>query len=341
MKLNLENLISIIVPVYNSAKVVKRCIDSIINQNYSNWELIIVNDGSTDSSLSICEEYEKIDKRIHIVDKENGGVSSARNRGILQAKGNYICFVDSDDLIEPSFLSVLTSSIKESNPDLTICGMKKISANGDNESILPKKYCIKGKVAIANFVQRHYLEWLVSSPWGKLYKKSQLPIRGFDETISLGEDLKFNIEYFQKISSIEIVPEALYNYYDNEGSLTKSYKPGHLEAINEIYSITKKYIEGIEGVDLRLLKYVNYKLFSFCVSFMSQNMKLSNKQDEKEFIKQIVDNNNLQDAILSLPQLDIVRRLYVKAIARKNVNTLYVYSKIKQKFIDNLRQKHF
>ena len=335
MKLNLEDLISIIVPVYNSAKVLKRCIDSIINQDYSNWELVIVNDGSTDSSLSICKKYEKDDSRIHVVDKENGGVSSARNQGILHTNGKYICFVDSDDSIAPSFLSVLIKSIKGSNADITICGMTTISVNGSNDSIPTKSNCINGQIAIANFVQRHYLEWLISSPCGKLYKKSQLPPGGFNEAISLGEDLKFNVEYFHKINSIKLVPEALYNYYDNEGSLTKSYKPGHLEAINEIYSMTKKYVESVEGADLRLFKYVNYKLFSFCVSFMSQNMKESSIQDEKKFIKLIIDNGNLQDAILSLPRLDIVRRLYVKAIKRKNITTLYIYSWLKHKFIDN------
>ena len=295
----------------------------------------MVNDGSTDDSLSICREYAVKDKRVYVIDKKNGGVSSARNAGINQAKGEYICFVDSDDSIAPSFLSALTKSMKDSNADITICGMTTISINGSNDSIPSMSNCIKGQIAIANFVQRHYLEWLISSPWGKLYKKSQLTPGGFDEAISLGEDLKFNVEYFRKIHSIKLVSEALYNYYDNEGSLTKSYKPGHLEAINEIYSMTKKYVESVEGADLRLFKYMNYKLFSFCVSFMSQNMKESSIQDEKKFIKLIIDNGNLQDAILSLPRLDIVRRLYVKAIKRKNITTLYIYSWFKHKFIDN------
>lgn len=331
-----EKLISIIVPIYNSSKVIQRCIDSILMQSYKNWELILINDGSVDNSLAICSMYKKANSNIYIIDKENGGVSSARNAGLALSKGEYICFVDSDDSLSPSYLSCLMQSIECNNADLAICGMNIISS-GCTKKMIPASAHIEGKIEIANFVQRHYLEWMISSPCGKLYKRKHMPLYGFEKKISLGEDLKFNIEYFSRIKSLEIQASALYNYFDTEGSLTKSYKPEHLDSIIDIYDLTKKFIENIEGANRSLFKYVNYKLFSFCISFMSQNMRNCNKIEEKKFIKQIINNENLQNAILFLPRLDFVRYLYAKAIRKKYVNVLYYFTWLKFMFIDKYR----
>ena len=123
------NTVSIIVPIYNSEKYLPQCIESILNQTYKNFELILVNDGSTDNSLSICESYAQKDERIEILNLQHNGVSNARNNGISKAKGEFICFVDSDDKIEKDFLLVLTNLQNKYNSDIAEVDFKYLNDN--------------------------------------------------------------------------------------------------------------------------------------------------------------------------------------------------------------------
>lgn len=115
-------LISIIIPVYKTEQYLKRCVESVLAQTYQDLEIILVNDGSPDNSLKICYEYAEMDRRIKVVNKENGGVASARNAGIDLAAGEYIGFVDSDDYIEPDMFELLVGLINEYKADISICG---------------------------------------------------------------------------------------------------------------------------------------------------------------------------------------------------------------------------
>lgn len=324
----INELVSIIVPVYNSEKRIERCIESIIKQTYQNWELILVNDGSLDNSLKICNDYSNHDSRIKVYSQKNKGVSEARNLGIYHAKGEFVCFVDSDDSVDDRLLEVLINNQKDS--DLVICGMNRI-INQKVEINCIENTTISGQEMIVDFMQKYYLFWLVSSPWGKLYKKMYIPRSGFDKDISLGEDLKFNIAYFKNISNIKVISESLYNYYDNDYSLTKVYKKGNYEAIDNIYDVTKKYVLLFNDESSIKFKNVNYKFFSFCVSFMSQNMINENKKERKELIKRICNNTNLRQAILNLPEISFIYKIYVFALKKKRTKELYLLSWIKFK----------
>jgi len=127
--MNEKNKISIIVPIYNSEKYLKRCIESILKQTYTNIELILINDGSEDKSLEICEEYKKNDERIIIVNKENEGVSVARNIGIEKATGELISFVDADDYLEATFLQELLDIMEKYNVNYVACGYNTVYDN--------------------------------------------------------------------------------------------------------------------------------------------------------------------------------------------------------------------
>lgn len=130
MKLN-ESLVSVIVPVYNAEKYLKKCMESILKQTYENIELILINDGSIDKSLDICNQFSKRDRRIRVIDKDNSGVSDTRNLGIMLAKGKYLCFVDSDDYIEENYIEKMILNTDEST--LTMCGyfIETSMENGD------------------------------------------------------------------------------------------------------------------------------------------------------------------------------------------------------------------
>ena len=121
--------ISIIIPVYNTENYIEKCIDSIIKQTYSNIEIFLINDGSTDNSLNICKKYEIIDKRINVIDIKNKGVSNARNIGLNLCKGNYITFIDSDDFVEKDYIKTMYNKIKENNVDVVISNPIKFINN--------------------------------------------------------------------------------------------------------------------------------------------------------------------------------------------------------------------
>ena len=118
----MNELVSIVVPIYNTEQYISKCIESLINQTYKNLEIILIDDGSTDNSFNICKKYQKEDERIKLFHKENGGVSSARNYGIKKATGEYICFCDSDDYYSLEALTIMTDTIRDSNADLCCFG---------------------------------------------------------------------------------------------------------------------------------------------------------------------------------------------------------------------------
>lgn len=325
----MDMMVSIIIPIYNSEKYLRRCIDSVLWQTYLNWELLLVNDGSKDASLKICMEYAAKDSRIKLISKLNGGVSSARNKGIHLAQGEFICFIDSDDYIDKDMIMKLIIAMNESNTDIIICGIKRIIKTKEEIFISPSKI-IHDKKDICLFVADNYLKWLISSPCGKLYKRSLLPANLFNEEFSLGEDLQFNIEYFERINSMTIIDEPLYCYTTNNSSLTHTYRKKHYETMCSIYKYTLGYFNRtVESNSSFMLKNVNYKLFSFCISFMYQNINVSSKKDEMLFIKEICDNNYIREAIKELPRLNFIRKVYVIAIRHKCIKVLYLLSKIK------------
>ena len=120
-----EELISIIVPVYNVKDYLKKCVDSILKQSYNNIEVILVDDGSTDGSSIICDELKAMDSRVLVIHKENGGLSDARNCGVKEAKGKYVCFVDSDDFVDKDFVKILYTNIVDKSCDIAICRYEK------------------------------------------------------------------------------------------------------------------------------------------------------------------------------------------------------------------------
>jgi len=225
-----ESLVSIIIPVYNAEKYLSNSIESILNQTHKKIELILVNDGSTDNSSLICDEYAEIDHRVKVIYQKNGGPSSARNNGIKIATGKYIQFVDSDDTIEPTMTHRLVESMNN-DVQLALCGYKSFETiNGKTiirKSIPFLKGTYKNKDFIKCFVEL-FKGNLINSLCNKLYVnkiiiKSNLH---FNEEVHMGEDLLFNLEYFKLCSNFSIIDIPLYNYIvsNNNNSLTESFK---------------------------------------------------------------------------------------------------------------------
>lgn len=215
----MENqLISIIVPIYNVEKYLKKCIESIINQTYKNIEIILVDDGSPDNCGIICDEYSQKDKRIIVIHKENGGLSDARNKGIDIAKGDYLTFIDSDDFVNIDYIEKLYNSIKLNNTKLAQCGISKVNEN--NEIIEKLNYdenYIKTSHEILNELYgKHLIENVVV--WNKMYAKELFKnIRFPVGKIHEDEFTTYKLIYYSK--NVAIVSDSLYNYRQNNASI--------------------------------------------------------------------------------------------------------------------------
>ena len=212
------DLVSIIVPVYNTEAYLPDCLDSIVNQTYKDIEIILVDDGSTDNSGRICDEYAKQDNRIVVIHKENGGVSSARNRGIDISNGKFICFIDSDDTIDKLYVETLAVAINDDEVDLVLCNVRDIWINRISEKRKIKEY-LSGDF----FADYYKLINLLRFPVLKLYKSQIIKKYNlkFYEDIVCAEDQIFNFEYYIHISKYVYIDKAYYNYYHrNNGSLS-------------------------------------------------------------------------------------------------------------------------
>lgn len=212
-------LISIIVPVYNAEKYISKCIDSILSQTFKDFELILINDGSTDNSDLICDKYASIDNRVKVFHKQNGGAGSARNLGVQKAVGDWIMFVDADDWIEPECLDICSKYISR-NIDLIV-----FSCNWAADSRLPDRECVTPS-DFRDILPRYIDKVVFTSPWCKLFRKdiiNDLHLKFNEKLLAFGEDTLFVFGYLKAIKSMQLLSNELYHYVieNNKNSLSK------------------------------------------------------------------------------------------------------------------------
>ena len=229
--------LSTIVPVYNAEKTLNRCVDSILSQTYKNFELILVDDGSSDKSADICDEYQKTDNRIKVIHSKNGGVSHARNLGLDICSGEIVTFIDSDDYIEPDFFDEIVRCMA---PDIDVAFFGIITED-NNKKIIKK-------VAPPNEVHKNCGEALsyidITFVYGKSYRTDLIKKNAlrFNEKYSLGEDTIFLINFLLKCSGgMKLSGENQYHYVIGSGdSLSIKYVPNIEEVFSEIYDLRKQ-----------------------------------------------------------------------------------------------------
>jgi glycosyltransferase involved in cell wall biosynthesis len=244
--------LSIIVPIYNSETYLSECINSILDQTFQNFELLLINDGSTDNSREICETSAKKDSRVVLINKQNSGVASSRNTGILHAKGDYIGFVDADDTIKPNMYLTLYNEAIHLSADIVICAIKMINHlinEVSTTSVWKDVNCLIAKNTIEKFIIPATLQGKdisLSPCFNKLYKKDIFKNIMFDEKRTHGEDARLNMELLQNINSVAFIDEPLYNYYvRNKNSLTQKFRTDfyeyYLDSKNYGVALSNKY----------------------------------------------------------------------------------------------------
>jgi glycosyltransferase EpsJ len=255
--------ITVIIPVFNAEKSLEFCIDSVINQTYKDWNLILVDDGSVDNSSSICDEYAVKYDNISVIHKKNGGVSSARNAGINAVKTEYIVFIDSDDYVKDDYLFSLIS-LKSKFPNIYNVWSTFIFIDDPcNVSKLTEP-----KTVIEFYTREQLIDlislWYVHGPNCKLYSSriiNDYNIR-MDEHIDLGEDLLFNIKYLDccENSEIVVVNNKSYYYFENMGSLFRKYRREYWEIQMKLYEALFHYLSKWNSSDEQIQKYYNSKI---------------------------------------------------------------------------------
>ena len=219
--MNDNNLISIIVPVYNVELYVKKCVKTIIDQTYKNIEIILVDDGSTDNSGKICDELKELDERIKTIHKKNGGVSSARNAGLDIANGDFITFVDADDTIAPDFIQKLHDNFEDS-VDMTVCAYVCVNEKDEityfSQKTKNEKEIFSREQAIEIIF---YGKIFAGHCWNKMFRKSLLSDLRFNTEIPLYEDLLFVTEYLLRARKVKYTSDYLYNYFARAASASR------------------------------------------------------------------------------------------------------------------------
>lgn len=238
--------ISIIIPLFNAEKTLERCINSVLAQSFDDFEMFLINDGSTDGSEDICLKFADKDKRIKYIKKENGGAASARNLGITKAKGDYLCFVDCDDYIDSDMLSFMYGNVKKTDADIVICGY--YMENGNSVA----KFCANDGIVSGNDINSRIVELksknLIDSPWSKLYKREFVLKSGIKMPENeIFEDTDFNLRLLKFKPKIAIYGRCFYHYVLFMGSTTRRYNPDKLNTIKKRAELLYECTSGVES----------------------------------------------------------------------------------------------
>lgn len=317
--------LSIIIPVYNLENYISKCIDSILNQDFDDFEILIVDDGSTDTSLSICQIYAQKDKRIRVFHQKNSGVSIARNNGISNAKGEWICFIDGDDWIKENSLNKIFSSKKE---DLEIIIVRSFIHNGIDVGVERYKFDLSlvGTTYTGNDIafEKGYLR---GSVWGVFFKKDFIVnnLIIFPPTLKNGEDtifLSISFIYAQKIGFMDV---EYYYVFEREGSASRAWSFERvLYMVNNIKYINN-YIASNSGLSTDALSILHYNIYrvisliynSFYKCFSLKNHFILTYRIKKE-LKRKIDSGKIPTSKLKIKLINFSLNIFAISVLVNN-----------------------
>lgn len=337
----MNDLISVIVPVYNVEKYLRQCLTSLVNQTYRNIEVVMVDDGSKDSGGLICDEYAKKYQNFSVVHKKNAGLGMARNTGLEYINGKYVVFVDSDDYVENTLIENLYKNLLKNKVDMCKGGFKRFT--DANEVIFERKYndvLYEGDKAKTELLPR----MIGSSPldhdsiemcvWGAIYNANiirNFGVKFHSEREFISEDLVFNIDYMQYANGACTIPDTGYNYRVNLKSLSTSYRPDRFEACKFLYLEMKRKLQNL-GYDEDALLRLDRTFFIYLRMCIRQEKPSALKEKKKNLISnidKICQDQVVVDVINNYPSkyLGFSQRLFLNLIKGKHSNILYILAK--------------
>ncbi len=330
--------VSVIVPVYKVEKYLNRCVDSILAQTFTDFELILVDDGSPDNCPKICDEYAEKDERVGVIHKENGGVSSARNDGIDMSQGEWIMFVDSDDWIEEDMLEGMVAKIKD-DVDMVISSADFIGP-GENEktsATMPDSRYLSKEIVEKKF-NGELPSALIDVPWCKLYKREVIIRENikFDISICTGEDAQFNAKYLSYIKNVETMKDSYYRYIrEGNDSLSLRFYENFYQINKKVYSDILEYAirTGCSEETQRAIKVRHmYVIFAYWTRTMTQ----ASREIAIRYMENMSEDDFLKENLYLMGRNS---KYYTgKLVATKRFKEIYVIYKIKKKIEDILKK---
>lgn len=256
MKYNQNRLVSVIVPVHNAEAFIERCVKSILKQSYHNLQVILVNDGSTDRSLQLCQGFAQEDKRIKVISKKNCGVSSARNAGIALAVGEFVTFVDADDYLIESSIDTALQYIDKDCADVVVYGWKRVYEKSGRDEVINEPYeVVNNQAVIVQKILEHYSAYGGGYPWNKIWRRKaftdgKIPL--FDTQLFFFEDLEWVIKSMLCIKRLVVCPHSLYEYSVREASVTNDGKNSEKKELSYHMALEKIVLDLESMPDLQM-----------------------------------------------------------------------------------------
>lgn len=321
-----ETILSVVIPVYNCETKIQRCLESILNQTFKNFEVIIINDGSTDKTMEIINKMQ-LDSRFIIFDKQNGGVSSARNFGILKSTGEFITFIDSDDYIQQNHFEIIVDKIIEQKCDVLITTYQELSNNGTRQISLHESSKLNKVYKLENIISILKEKNMLNQPWNKIFKRDKIRSL-FDNSLSIGEDLIFLLKNINSDSTFAIVDSKSY-FYDTTSdlSLTKNYVL-YFDTFEKLTHITYDEFKRIMPKNSgKALEYSITDLFYYLFTVANEN-----KTNGENYYKYLCNNTNIVPYLKTLKLNSKKVKLYTKLICSKSYFILYTFFLLRTKF---------
>lgn len=333
----MKDKISVVLPVYNCEKYIDRCIDSIINQTYKNFEIILVNDGSTDNSLNLLKKYKKKDKRIILIDKKNEGVSVARNIAIDRSSGDYITFVDADDYLEKDALETMINLIKKEKVDILRTTYYKIK----NDSIKFEKIIYNGKIKLTPLNKEKIIESILNQSlhcylWILLIKRDVIIKNNifFEKELYVHQDIDYYLSLIINSKTIYFSDKLTYYYVYNESG-SKNLENARR---NIISNINLSYIL-VEKLGYNYYNLINILSLNLIFMYFSPLYK-NNKEEFKQIYNMLLNDNRFNKIVKNLDKNKAYKsmspryRIYFSLIKKKcNFNILLIAFKIRYLFL--------
>ncbi|MCB6568171.1 glycosyltransferase family 2 protein [Eubacterium limosum] len=333
---------SIVLPVFNSEKSIKRAIESVLKQKYKNYELLIINDGSTDNSEFIIKNYEVIDKRVKMISIKNSGVSKARNIGLKSAKGCFILFLDSDDFYDENLLQIL---IELYNQKINLSGLMFLYRINNQKKKVYRSNRKLIEVQINddhNFIFKIIKNESINYCWNKVFKRSIIEENNlkFDTNLSLGEDLIFCLHYYTAIPKFYFLNEELYVYSKNYGkdNLTARFREERVEIrfkiLNEITTFLKRKQVNTKKINPLVNSMLLKDVFAFFMDFHTKKCNLILTERYK-LIENVLGEKRVNDMMLDFKSDSLLSCFLFMILKTKNTKLIYFASKIlclKRKF---------